>query len=93
MVNRLSGDPVPGSYGFPLVADAHSGKLLPAYPGLFQHSLYRQLGILPDFLQIMLHPAFFVDNLAVGKIRPAKKLENKQEVISIDDTAIVRCNL
>ena len=74
VVHRPPGRPVPDKGRLSLIADPQNPDFPSVNPGLFHQKLHHADGILINLFRIMLHPAFFVDNLAVGKIRPAKKL-------------------
>ena len=79
VVYGISRIPVPADGGFALVADTHDRQLFPADSRLVHHVPDDLQGIPPDFLRVMLHPAFFVHNLPVRQIRPGQDASGQIE--------------
>ena len=72
LFQRFACHPVPDCRCLTLIADADSGDFFRCNTGLCHQRFYRLYGILVNLIQIMGHPALFVDDLPVRQVGTAQ---------------------
>lgn len=69
----LAGGPVPGAGSLPLVGNGQRGDLLPGGAGLFCGFPADGQRVGQDLVQVVAHPALFVQDLPVGPVGPGQQ--------------------